>query len=133
EHTPYFYTMHALASRGIDTLNLQFRILAKPKFSAYIVAYALNLGRTMRSFIFFWCRTKANMYPVLRNEPESRKIQPRPRHSSRRSFMQPRPRRSRRSNRLLAVPRTPLLLEIVRRRWSSRRHSFDHWSLAILT
>ncbi len=45
EHTPYFYTMHALASRGIDTLDLQFRILAKQKFSAYIVAHALNLGQ----------------------------------------------------------------------------------------
>jgi len=62
EHTPYFYTMHALASRGIDTLDLQFRILAKPKFSAYIVPHALNLG--WRLDVIYWFLTALVTRPI---------------------------------------------------------------------
>jgi hypothetical protein len=45
EHTPYFYTMHALAVRGVDILDLQFRMLAKPKYQVYIVPHSLTLGQ----------------------------------------------------------------------------------------
>ena len=45
EHTPYFYTLHALAVRGIDTFDLQARMLSKPKYSVFIVQHALSLGQ----------------------------------------------------------------------------------------
>jgi hypothetical protein len=45
QHTPYFYTMHSLAVRGIDTFDLQVRILSKPKYSVFIVQHALSLGQ----------------------------------------------------------------------------------------
>ena len=45
QHTPYFYTLNALAARGMDTINLQFRILEKPKYSVFIVQHALTLGQ----------------------------------------------------------------------------------------
>src|SRR5437899_3650519 len=44
DQPPYFYTMHACASRGIVSLVLQFRILAKHKFSTYIVSKGLTLS-----------------------------------------------------------------------------------------
>jgi hypothetical protein len=45
QHTPYFYTMHALAREGIDTFDLQLRMLTRPRYSAYIVAHALTPGQ----------------------------------------------------------------------------------------
>jgi hypothetical protein len=45
EHTPYFYTLHTLAVRGVDTLDLQFRMLAQPRYQVYIVAHSLTLGQ----------------------------------------------------------------------------------------
>ena len=45
QHTPYFYTLHELAREGVDTLDLQWKILTKPRFSAFIVAHALTLGQ----------------------------------------------------------------------------------------
>lgn len=45
QHTPYFYTLHALAVRGVDTFDLQSRILAKPDFSVFIVQHALSLAQ----------------------------------------------------------------------------------------
>lgn len=45
EHTPYFFAVHALAVRGLDTFDLQARMLSKPKYSAFIVAHALELGQ----------------------------------------------------------------------------------------
>lgn len=45
QHTPYFYTLHELAREGVDTLDLQWKILARPDFSAFIVAHALTLGQ----------------------------------------------------------------------------------------
>lgn len=45
EHTPYFYTMHALALRGVDTLPLQLRMLSKPKYTTMIVANSTTLGQ----------------------------------------------------------------------------------------
>lgn len=45
QHTPYFYTLHELARKGTDTLDLQWKLLSKPRFSAFIVAHALTLGQ----------------------------------------------------------------------------------------
>ena len=45
QQTPYFYTLHALAVRGIDTFDLQARILSKPGYSVFIVQHALSLGQ----------------------------------------------------------------------------------------
>lgn len=45
QHTPYFYTLHSLASKGHDTFGLQARILAKPKYSVFIVQHVLSLGQ----------------------------------------------------------------------------------------
>jgi hypothetical protein len=45
QHTPYFYTVHALAVRGVDTFDLQARMLTKPKYSVFIVQHALSLGQ----------------------------------------------------------------------------------------
>lgn len=57
QHTPYFYTLHALAVRGVDTFNLQLRILEKPKYSVFIVQHALSLGQDY-----------AFLYPLLVQE-----------------------------------------------------------------
>jgi hypothetical protein len=62
EHTPYFRTMHSLALRGVDALDLQFRILDRPSFQAYIPAHALTLGQNY-----------AFTYPLLVQE-ESRYV-----------------------------------------------------------
>lgn len=45
QQTPYFYTMHDLARDGVDTFDLQLKMLAKPRFSAFVVAHAMNLGQ----------------------------------------------------------------------------------------
>jgi hypothetical protein len=59
QHTPYFYTMHRLAVRGVDAFDLQVRILSKPKYSVFIVQHALTLGQDY-----------AFLYPLL-VRPES--------------------------------------------------------------
>ena len=45
QHTPYFYTLHRLATRGTDIFDLQLRILSKAKYSVFIVQHALTLGQ----------------------------------------------------------------------------------------
>ncbi|MDH5326960.1 MAG: hypothetical protein OEZ58_08810 [Gammaproteobacteria bacterium] len=45
QHTPYFYTMHREAVAGMDTMELQFRILTKPKYQVFIPHHALTLGQ----------------------------------------------------------------------------------------
>ena len=45
QHTPYFYTLHKLAVEGVDTFDLQVRMLEKPNYSVYIVPHALTLGQ----------------------------------------------------------------------------------------
>jgi hypothetical protein len=51
EQTPYFYTLHQLAREGFDTLDMQYRMLEKPHYAAYIVAHAMNLGQNY-AFIY---------------------------------------------------------------------------------
>ena len=51
QHTPYFYTMHSQALAGVDTLELQFRILARPKYQIFIPMHALTLGQDY-SFVY---------------------------------------------------------------------------------
>ena len=51
QHTPYFYTMHALAMAGTDTLELQFKMLTRPKYQVYIAPHALTLGQDY-SFLY---------------------------------------------------------------------------------
>lgn len=43
EYTPYFFTLHSIAMRGIDTFDYQARILAKPDYSVFIVPHVLTL------------------------------------------------------------------------------------------
>lgn len=57
QHTPHFYTLHRLATRGVDTFDLQVRILSKPKYSVFIVQHALTLGQDY-----------AFLYPLLVRE-----------------------------------------------------------------
>lgn len=45
QHTPYFYTMHSQALAGADTLELQFKMLTKPKYQIFIPMHALTLGQ----------------------------------------------------------------------------------------
>lgn len=51
QHTPYFYTMHREALTGTDTLDLQFRMLTKPKYQVFIPLHALTLGQDY-SFVY---------------------------------------------------------------------------------
>ena len=51
EHTPYFFVVHALAVRGLDTFDLQARMLTKPHYVAYVSAHALELGQDF-SFLY---------------------------------------------------------------------------------
>ncbi|HEX2824963.1 MAG TPA: hypothetical protein VHP37_01340 [Burkholderiales bacterium] len=62
QHTPYFYTLHALAMRGVDTFDLQSKMLGKPKYSVFVVPHALRLGQNY-----------AYTYPLLVQE-ESRYV-----------------------------------------------------------
>lgn len=65
EHTPYFYTLHRLAVSGTDTLDLQFRILEKPKYSVFIVAHALSLGQDYAFLYPLLVQEEANYVPRL--------------------------------------------------------------------
>lgn len=60
EHTPYLYTLHALALRGVDILVPLFRILEKPKYVAYIAAHSMDLGQA-----------QAFAYPLLVQQEQS--------------------------------------------------------------
>ncbi len=65
QHTPYFYTLHSLAVRGEDTLDLQLRILAKPKYSVFVVPHALNLGQDYAFLYPFLVQDEAKYVPKL--------------------------------------------------------------------
>lgn len=54
QQTPYLFIVHQLAREGVDTLELQWKILTKPNYSAFIVAHALTLGQNY-----------AFLYPLL--------------------------------------------------------------------
>lgn len=51
QHTPFFYTMHTQAVANVDTLDLQFRMLRKPKYQVFIPLHALTLGQDY-SFVY---------------------------------------------------------------------------------
>lgn len=51
QQTPYFYTMHEQALAGVDTLDLQFKMLTRPKYQAFIPTHALTLGQDY-SFVY---------------------------------------------------------------------------------
>ncbi len=51
QYTPYFYTMHKEALEGTDVLDLQFRMLSKPKYQVFIPQHALTLGQDY-SFLY---------------------------------------------------------------------------------
>lgn len=51
QHTPYFYTMHALALVGTDTVDLQFKMLTKPKYQIFVPMHSLILGQDY-SFVY---------------------------------------------------------------------------------
>jgi hypothetical protein len=65
QHTPYLYTLHALALKGIDTTELQFRILERPKYSAFIVMHSLTLGQDYAFLYPFLVREESAYVPVL--------------------------------------------------------------------
>ncbi|MBC3880614.1 hypothetical protein H8K35_03160 [Undibacterium sp. LX40W] len=45
QQTPYFYTMHQQAIRGVDTIELQFKMLTRPEYQITVPAHALNLAQ----------------------------------------------------------------------------------------
>jgi hypothetical protein len=65
QHTPYFYTLHALAVRGVDTTDLQLRILSKPKYSVFIVQHALTLGQDYAFLYPFLVQNEDRYVPRL--------------------------------------------------------------------
>jgi len=65
QHTPYFYTLHTLAVRGIDTFDLQARILSKPKYSVFIVQHALSLGQDYAFLYPFLVQEESTYVPKL--------------------------------------------------------------------
>jgi hypothetical protein len=65
QHTPYFYALHALAVRGIDTFDLQARILSKPKYSVFIVQHALSLGQDYAFLYPFLVQEESAYVPKL--------------------------------------------------------------------
>ena len=64
QHTPYFYTLHSLALRGVDTFDLQLRMLSKPEYSVFIVQHALTSGRITRFYTPFSFKMRPNTSPV---------------------------------------------------------------------
>lgn len=65
QHTPYFYTLHALAVRGVDTFELQARILSRPKYSAFILLHALRLGQDYAFLYPFLVQQESTYVPRL--------------------------------------------------------------------
>jgi hypothetical protein len=51
QQAAYFYTMHHLAWDGVDAMDLQFKMLTKPKYKVFISMHALTLGQDY-SFIY---------------------------------------------------------------------------------
>lgn len=65
QHTPFFYTLHALAVKGIDTFDLQTRMLSKPKYSVFIVQHALILGQDYAFLYPFLVQDESKYVPRL--------------------------------------------------------------------
>jgi hypothetical protein len=57
--------MHSLAMRGVDTFDLQARILSKPKYSVFIVQHALSLGQDYAFLYPFLVQDEAAYAPKL--------------------------------------------------------------------
>ncbi len=75
QHTPYFYTLHRLASRGVDTFDLQARILIRSKYSVFIVQHVLTLGQDYAFLYPFLVQKEANyasrLIALLRQEKDA--------------------------------------------------------------
>ena len=65
QHTPYFYTLHRLAMRGVDTFELQVRMLSRPDYSAFIVQHALTLGQDYAFLYPFLVQQESAYVPRL--------------------------------------------------------------------
>jgi len=65
QHTPYFYTLHSLAVRGRDVLDLQFRMLDKPNYSVFVVQHSLKLGQDYAFLYPLLVRDEATYVPAL--------------------------------------------------------------------
>ena len=73
QQTPYFYMLHELAREGVDILDMQFKMLAKPRYAAFIVPHAMNLGQNY-AFVYPLCgRTRRANVPRVaeRIKPET--------------------------------------------------------------
>lgn len=47
QHDDYFYTVHDLAGKGLDTTEAALNILSDPKFTVAVPAHALTLGQDL--------------------------------------------------------------------------------------
>jgi hypothetical protein len=65
QHTPYFYTLHRLARLGVDTFDLQARILIRPKYSVFIVQHVLTLSQDYAFVYPFLVQSEASYTPRL--------------------------------------------------------------------
>lgn len=65
QQTPYFYTTHSLAMRGVDIFDLQVRILSKPKYSVFIVQHSLSLGQDYAFLYPFLVQNETLYVPKL--------------------------------------------------------------------
>ncbi len=45
QQTPYFHAMHSQALAGVDTIELQYKMLTKPKYQVFIPMHALTLAQ----------------------------------------------------------------------------------------
>lgn len=61
QHTPYFYTVHRLALKGVDTFDLQARMLTVPTYSVFIVQHALRLGQDY-AFLYAFLLQDEHLY-----------------------------------------------------------------------
>jgi hypothetical protein len=65
QQTPYFYTLHMLATRGVDTFDLQARMLFRPKYSVFIVPHFLTLEQATAFFYPFMVQEETVYVPRL--------------------------------------------------------------------
>lgn len=65
QHTPYFYTLHRLATLGVDTFELQRRMLTRADYSAFIVQHALTLGQDYAFLYPFLVQEESAYVPRL--------------------------------------------------------------------
>lgn len=65
QHTPYFYTLHRLATRGVETFDLQARMLTRPKYTVFIVQHALTLGQDYAFLYPLLVQQEASYVPRL--------------------------------------------------------------------